>query len=64
MFKLEKPITLETDALDGAIGAYLSQLDEKGRLYLVAFHSRKLNSAELNYKIHDKELLAIVDAFK
>ena len=64
IFKLEKPITLETDALDGAIRAYLSQLDEKGRLYLVTFHSRKLNSAKLNYKIHDKELLAIIDAFK
>ena len=64
MFELEKPITLETDASDGAIGVYLSQLDEKGRLHPVTFHSRKLNSAKLNYKIHDKELLAIVDAFK
>ena len=64
MFELEKPITLETDASDGAIRVYLSQLDEKGRLYLVAFYSRKLNSAELNYKIYDKELLAIIDVFK
>jgi len=30
----------------------------------VAFHSRKLNSAERNYKIHDKKLLAIMEAFK
>jgi len=29
----------------------------------VAFHSRKLNSAEHNYEIHDKELLAILEAF-
>jgi len=28
------------------------------------FHSRKLNSAERNYEIHDKELLAIMEAFK
>jgi len=28
----------------------------------VAFHSRKLNSAEPNYEIHDKELLAILEA--
>jgi len=30
----------------------------------VAFQSRKLNSAERNYEIHDKELLAIIEAFK
>jgi len=30
----------------------------------VAVHSRKLNSADRNYEIHDKELLAIMEAFK
>jgi len=30
----------------------------------VAFHSRKLNSAETNYEIHDKEILAIMAAFR
>ena len=30
----------------------------------MAFHSRKFQPAEINYEIHDKELLAIVDAFK
>jgi hypothetical protein len=30
----------------------------------VAFHSRKLSAAELNYDIYDKELLAIVDALR
>ena len=30
----------------------------------VAFHSRTFTSAELNYDIHDKELLAIFEAFK
>jgi len=30
----------------------------------VAFHSRKFQPVEINYEIHDKELLAIVDAFK
>ena len=41
----------------------LSQFKDK-RLHRVAFHSRKLNPAERNYKIHDKELLAILEAFK
>jgi len=30
----------------------------------VAFHSRKFQPTEINYEIHDKELLAIVDPFK
>ena len=63
-FDPEKPITLETDASDGAIGACISQPDDKGRLRPVAFYSRKFSSAEMSYEIHDKELLAIVDAFK
>ena len=33
-------------------------------MHPVAFHSRKFLPAEINYEIHDKELLAIVDAFK
>ena len=55
---------IETDASDFAIGAILSQRDEEGRLHPVAFHSRKFQPAEINYEIHDQELLAIVDAFK
>jgi len=34
------------------------------RLHPVAFHSRKLNHAEPNYEIYDKELLAILEAFR
>ena len=33
-------------------------------LHPVAFHSRTMQPAELNYEIYDKELLAIYDAFK
>ena len=29
----------------------------------MAFHSRKFDATEINYEIHDKELLAIVDSF-
>jgi len=63
-FDAQKPVIIETDASDFAIGAVLSQRDIKGRLHPVAFHSRKFARAEINYEIHDKELLAIVDAFK
>jgi len=56
-------MVVETDASDFALGCVLSQY-QGSRLHPVAFHSRKLNSAERNYEIHDKELLAIMEAFK
>jgi hypothetical protein len=63
-FDPERHIVLETDASDFAIGACLGQLDEQGKLKPVAYYSRKMTPAELNYDIHDKELLAIVVAFE
>jgi len=63
-FDPTKQVIIETDASDFAIGAVLSQRYEENRLHLVAFHSRKFQPAEINYEIHDKELLAVVDAFK
>jgi hypothetical protein len=54
---------VETDASDFALGAILSQKGDDNRLHPVAFHSRKLTAAEINYEIHDKELLAIMDCF-
>ena len=55
---------LETDASDYAIGTVLSQMGEDNLLHPIAFDSRKMLPAELNYEIHDKELLAIVWAFQ
>ncbi len=49
---------------DEAIKACINQSNDKRHLYLIAFHSRKLTNAELNYKIHNKKLLVIVDSFK
>ena len=63
-FNPQEPAIVEPDASDFALGAVLSQRDENNRLHPVAFHSRKFTPAEINYDIHDKELLAIVDAFK
>jgi hypothetical protein len=62
-FDPEKPAILETDSSDFAISGVLSQHYD-GRLYPCAFMSKKLNSAELNYEIYDKEMLAIVRSFQ
>lgn len=55
---------LETDASDYAVGTILSQIGPDNVLHPIAFDSRKFLPAEMNYEIHDKELLAIVWAFK
>jgi hypothetical protein len=60
----DKEFEVETDASDFAIGGQLGQRDTEGRLHPIAFFSKKLNGPELNYQIHDKELMAIIEAFK
>ena len=57
-------IILETDASDYALAAIFSVYTPDGEIHPVAFHSRSFNPAELNYDTHDKELLAIFEAFK
>ena len=55
----EQPYTATTDASDLAIGAVLSQNGKP-----IAFYSRKMSPAELNYPIHEKEELAIIEALR
>jgi RNase H-like domain found in reverse transcriptase/Integrase zinc binding domain/Chromo (CHRromatin Organisation MOdifier) domain len=63
-FNFDLPAILETDCSDFALGIILSQIDPAtGILHPVAFHSRQLTPAEINYDTHDKELLAVVEAF-
>ncbi|KAH7471513.1 hypothetical protein FOMA001_g13026 [Fusarium oxysporum f. sp. matthiolae] len=64
MFDPEKEIELETDASDFALGGQIGQRDSEGKLHPVAFYSCKLQGAELNYPIYDKEFLAIVNCFE
>ncbi|MBW0474897.1 hypothetical protein O181_014612 [Austropuccinia psidii MF-1] len=57
------PTIVETDASDYALGAVLSPISDSGK-HPIEFDSRKLLPAELNYEIHNKELLGIVWAPK
>ncbi|KAF8831748.1 hypothetical protein HHX47_DHR1001045 [Lentinula edodes] len=59
-----RPLIVETDASDYAIAAILSIQYADGEIHPLAFLSRTLHAAELNYDTHDKELLAIFEAFK
>jgi hypothetical protein len=42
----------------------LSQYDDDGILYPVAFFSKKHSPAKYNYESYDKELMAIIWAFE
>ena len=58
-----KPIIIETDASDYALGAILSIQTDSSEIHPVAFHSHTFSALELNYDTHDKDLLAIFEAF-
>jgi len=59
----ELPYVVTADASDITIGAVLSQ-DQGSGDQPIAFESRKLTPAELNYPIYEKELLAIMHALQ
>ena len=63
-FILDLEIWVEYDTLDYVIAAILSQKHLDGILGLVGFMSKKILPTKCNYKIYDKELLAIICAFE
>ena len=60
----DKQLIIETDASDYALSAILSLQLDSGEIHPVAFHSRTFTAPELNYDTHDKEPLAIFEAFR
>jgi len=57
---LDKKMRMEVDVSDYAIEGMLSMECEDGRWRLVVYLSKLLNEIERNYKIYDKEMLAII----
>ncbi|MBW0478314.1 hypothetical protein O181_018029 [Austropuccinia psidii MF-1] len=53
------PTIVETNASNYALDSVLSEVSDSGK-HPIAFDSRKRIPAEINYEIHDKELLGIV----
>jgi hypothetical protein len=53
------PFQIHTDACKTQIGAVISQNGKP-----IAFYSRKMNSAQQNYAVTEKELLSIVATLK
>jgi len=60
-----KPFRIKADSSDFATGVVLSQISSQDeKWHPVAFLSKSLSPVEQNYKIHDKEMLAIIRALQ
>ena len=58
-------LIIEMDASDYALAAIFSTISPTdGEIHPIAFHSQTFTLPELNYDVHDKELLAIFEVFK
>ena len=57
------PFILATDASDEALGMVLGQI-QNGREVVIAYAGRKLNPAERNYSVTEREALAVVESVK
>ena len=57
---LDKKMRMKVDASDYVMGGMLLMEGEDRLWRLVAFLSKSLNEMERNYKIHNKEMLAII----
>ena len=63
-FDPNKQCFVETDFLDYINASMLLQMSEDDLLHLVAYFLRRMAPAECNYKIYNKELLAIICCFE
>ena len=54
-----KPFVIHTDVIKLQLRAVISQYDKP-----IAFYSRKLNSAQVNYTTTEHKLLSIVESLK
>ena len=63
-YKPDCPLIIQTDASNYALAAILSQVEPDGDIHLITHFSWTFSDTKLNYDTHDKELMAIYEAFK
>jgi len=63
-FDVDRYCLLETDASNTVVVAVFSQLGLDGEYHPIAYFSKSMALAEINYLIYNKEMLAIVRAFE
>jgi hypothetical protein len=59
-----KPFVLETYTSNFVVGVMFSQLREDNFFHPIGFCFHNFFLSKINYEIHDKKLLTIVDAFE
>jgi sporulation-control protein spo0M len=59
-YDLDLKLMLEMDASDRVIVGILSQLYLDGEWYSITFFLKTIDLAECNYKVYNKEMLAII----
>jgi RNase H-like domain found in reverse transcriptase len=59
-----RPTCIEVDTSGFATGGALLQKHDNGLWHPITFRSSSMQLAERNYKIYDREMLAIIDALK
>ena len=60
----DRDIIMETDCSGFALGGCLSQFDQEGKLRPVAYYSRRLNGAGVNYPIHEKKCFLLLHVLR
>jgi hypothetical protein len=61
---LKNSYVLEVNSPNFALDSILSQIGDFHKLHPITFCSRKFEGTKVNYEIHNKELLAIVESFE
>lgn len=63
-YDLRKPVVLQTNTSDNAVGGALLQPNDEGKLQPVVFTSSSMNPTEQHYSQIEKECLAICNCFQ
>ena len=63
-FPLKQPLILETDALYSIIAAIYSQKQLDREQHPIIYYLKTIINIELNYYIHNKEMLAIISSLQ
>ncbi len=63
-FDVKRQAILKINAFNYVKDNILSQYDDENVLHSIVFYSKSMISAECNYHIYDKKLLAIIQCFK
>ncbi len=63
-FDVKRQAILKIDAFNYVKDDILSQYDDENVLHSIVFYSKSMISAECNYHIYDKKLLAIIQCFE